>query len=67
MCDLQPTVFTEQTHRALRWFQESGIQEASGGVARYHLLAEGRNLPLSTEITGYAVSALVWAGDLAHA
>jgi hypothetical protein len=67
MCDLQPTVFTEQTHRALRWFQESGIQEASGGVARYHLLAEGRNLPLSTEITGYAVSALVWAGDLANA
>jgi hypothetical protein len=67
MSDLQPTVFTEQTSHALRWFQQSGIQEANGGVARYHLLAEGRNLPLSTEITGYAVSALAWTGDIPNA
>ncbi|MFN0105286.1 MAG: hypothetical protein ACKV2U_24765 [Bryobacteraceae bacterium] len=48
--------------RALAWFQRSGIQESNGGVARYHLLAERRNLPVSTEITGYAVSAFVWGG-----
>ena len=54
---------TTQTQRALAWFQHSGIQEPGGGVARYHLLAEGRNLPLSTEITGYAVSALIWGGE----
>jgi hypothetical protein len=54
---------TNQTKRALAWFQHSGIQEPGGGVARYHLLAEGRNLPLSTEITGYAVSALLWGGS----
>lgn len=67
MCDLQHSPLTENTLRALEWFRHSGIQEPSGGVARYHLLAEGRNLPLSTEITGYAVSALVWAGDLPNA
>ena len=53
---------TNATSRAMAWFVHSGIQERSGGVARYHLLAEGRNLPLSTEITGYAVSALIWGG-----
>lgn len=42
------------------WFLRSGIQEASGGVARYHRIDEGRNAAVSTEITGYAVSALVW-------
>lgn len=58
MTDLQAT------EAAVQWFERSGIQEATGGVARYHLLAEGRNLPVSTEITGYAVSALAWAGSL---
>jgi hypothetical protein len=58
---------TEQTAGALRWFQRSGIQSPGGGVARYHLLAEGRNLPDSTEITGYAVSALVWGGAMEEA
>jgi hypothetical protein len=48
------------TSATVEWFERSGIQESSGGVARYHLLAEGRSLPVSTEITGYAVSALVW-------
>jgi len=59
--------FTEPTRRAVAWFKHSGIQESNGGVARYHLLAEARNLAVSTEITGYAVSALVWGGDLPNA
>jgi hypothetical protein len=42
------------------WFLQSGIQEADGGVARYYRADLGRNLRRSTEITGYAVSALVW-------
>jgi len=62
MTVLLPFDVTEQTSRALAWYEQSGIQEPGGGVARYHLLAEGRNLPVSTEITGYAVSALVWGG-----
>ncbi len=41
-----------------RWFLESGIQNPDGGVARYYLNAERRSLPVSTEITGYAASAL---------
>jgi len=43
-----------------RWFLSSGIQESSGGVARYYRSDAGRNAPVSTEITGYAVSALVF-------
>jgi hypothetical protein len=61
---LPHSALTPQTLRALAWFQHSGIQDPAGGVARYHLLAENRNLPLSTEITGYAVSALVWGGSM---
>ena len=45
--------------RAGQWFLRSGIQEAHGGVARYHYIAENRNARTSTEITGYAVSALM--------
>lgn len=47
-------------HRAGQWFLHSGIQEECGGVARYYLLDQGRNARLSTEITGYAVSALCY-------
>ncbi len=43
-----------------RWFRCSGIQEPSGGVARYYLADRGQNLPVSTEITGYAASTLVY-------
>jgi hypothetical protein len=43
--------------RAGHWFLRSGIQEPDGGVARYYLAAEGRNLPVSNEITGYSASA----------
>lgn len=39
----------------------SGIQFPSGGVARYHRADVGLNRNISTEITGYAVSALVYA------
>lgn len=45
--------------RAGQWFLQSGIQEPDGGVARYHFIAERRNAGVSTEITGYAVSALL--------
>jgi len=43
-----------------RWFLRSGIQESSGGVARYYRSDLGRNAPISTEISGYAVSALLF-------
>jgi hypothetical protein len=41
-----------------RWFLRSGIRDARGGVARYYRSDLGQNMPVSTEITGYAVSAL---------
>jgi hypothetical protein len=47
-------------HAAGRWFLQSGIQEASGGVARYYRSDLGQNARVSTEITGYAVSALLF-------
>ncbi len=59
------TIGTPQTRRgdvllrAGRWFLQSGIQESGGGVARYHFIAERRNAGVSTEITGYAISALL--------
>ena len=42
------------------WLLHSGIQEPDGGVARYHRADLGRNLPVSTEITGYAAGALAY-------
>jgi hypothetical protein len=45
--------------RTAHWFLSSGIQEPSGGVARYHHISERRNARISTEITGYTVSALL--------
>ena len=47
-------------HRAGCWFLHSGIQEPNGGVARYYRADLSRNAPVSTEITGYALSALVY-------
>lgn len=41
-----------------RWFLRSGIRAPDGGVARYYRFDLGRNVPVSTEITGYAVSTL---------
>ena len=49
-----------QLSLAGEWFLRSGIQETTGGVARYYRSDAGRNQPVSTEITGYAVSALVY-------
>lgn len=46
--------------RAGNWFLESGIQEPEGGVARFYLVDEQANRRISTEITGYAVSALCY-------
>jgi hypothetical protein len=45
---------------AAEWFLNSGIQESNGGVARYYFSDRQRNAPLTTEITAYFASALVW-------
>lgn len=50
--------------RAGQWFLRSGIQEPSGGVARYYRADLERNHPVSTEITGYAASAFVYLHSL---
>jgi hypothetical protein len=47
--------------RASCWFLNSGIQEANGGVARFHQTDLESNAPISTEITGYAISSFVYA------
>jgi hypothetical protein len=46
--------------RAGRWFLTSGIQQANGGVARFYRADLGANLAISTEITGYTTSALMY-------
>jgi len=46
--------------RAGDWFLQSGIQEPSGGVARYYRADLQRNHRVSTEITGYAASTFVY-------
>lgn len=46
--------------RAGGWFLASGIQEPGGGVARFYRADLGRNRAVSTEITGYTVSALMY-------
>jgi hypothetical protein len=43
-----------------RWFLDSGIQEESGGVSRYYRSDLRQNAKVSNEITGYAISALVF-------
>ncbi len=53
-----------QLSRAGEWFLRSGIQEPNGGVARYYRADLRRNQPISTEITGYAVSTLVYLHSL---
>ncbi len=64
----QPGCYTSglSTHfeRAGRWFLASGIQLAGGGVARYYGADTEQYRPVSTEITGYAVSALVYLDAL---
>ncbi len=41
------------------WLLNSGIQEPTGGFARYYLADTRENRAISTEITGYAISALL--------
>jgi hypothetical protein len=50
---------TSSLEHAGCWFLHSGIQEASGGVARYYRAEAASNLPVSNEITGYFASAMV--------
>jgi hypothetical protein len=50
--------------RASRWLLDSGIQEPLGGVARYYRSEIGKNKPVSTEITGYHTSALVYLFEI---
>ena len=55
---------------AAHWLLHSGIQEPSGGFARYYDADAQKNKPVSTEISGYAASALVYlfrvTGDEAY-
>jgi len=46
------------------WFLNSGIQEPSGGVARYYRTDTSQNAGVSNEITGYAVSALAYLNSV---
>ena len=66
----QNPVNLESLERAGGWFLESGIQEPNGGVARFYRADLGRNRAISTEITGYAASALMYlhsaTGDPAY-
>lgn len=48
----------ESLARAGKWLIDSGIQDINGGVARFYRADLGRNLAISTEITGYTASAL---------
>jgi hypothetical protein len=56
-----------QVTRAGEWFLDSGIQERNGGVARYYRTDLEQNAPVSTEITGYTLSALVYLGHAPRA
>jgi hypothetical protein len=53
--------------QSYNWLLRSGIQEASGGVARYYLSDKAMNAPISAEITGYSVSGLIHLGRYAGA
>jgi hypothetical protein len=53
-----------QIHRAGNWFVHSGIQEPDGGAARFYRTDANRNHGVSTEITGYCASTLVYLHSL---
>ena len=61
MDQLTPDSFLEP---AACWLLHSGIQEPTGGVARYYRSDSGANLPVSSEITGYAISAFAYLHNL---
>jgi hypothetical protein len=46
--------------RAGQWFLHSGIQEPSGGFSRFYRSEIQKNLAVSTEISAYAATALVF-------
>ena len=46
-------------HSGLRWLTRSGIQDESGGLARYYRAAEDKYEGLSTAATGYFISGLL--------
>lgn len=46
--------------RAARWLLRSGIQVPNGGVARYYRADLDKFAPISTEITGYTISTLLY-------
>ena len=50
---------SSQLCRAGQWLAHSGIQYPNGGAARYYRADVQRNLAVSTEITGYTLSAFV--------
>lgn len=50
-----------------RWLLDSGIQREDGGVARYYRIDEGRNQPISNEITGYVASLYSWLAAVSGA
>lgn len=54
---LQPNSFLR---RAGQWLLDSGIQAPGGGVARYYRSDVETNRRVSTEITGYALSAFTF-------
>ena len=58
---MERTAFLDQ---AGRWLVDSGIQEKDGGVARYYRADLQENRPVSTEITGYAVSTFTYLYSL---
>lgn len=55
---------TSPLSRAGRWFLRSGIQELGGGVARYYRADLERNHAISTEITGYTITTLLFLHEL---
>lgn len=63
MPQAQLTLDSRLAQVAGNWFLESGIQEETGGVARYFQSDTRRNARVSTEITGYAISTLVFLYD----
>jgi hypothetical protein len=57
---------SSQLCRAGQWLAHSGIQLPNGGVARYYCADVQRNMGVSAEITGYALSAFVFLHAVPH-
>jgi hypothetical protein len=55
-----PAISTHPLERAGQWLLHSGIQGPERGVARFYRADLQRNNPVSTEITGYHASALIY-------